>query len=99
LPGEPFLRLFLLNLENNKLEEIKTQGYVFMAPEISPDGGKFAAIGSKLRDGEPEEEEKEEYCVYDLKTKKTTFLKKVEAGKNGHFGLYILLGGKPIIWH
>jgi len=97
LPGEPPLRLFLLDLENNKLEEIKTQGYAFMSPEISPDGSKFAAIGSKLREGELEEEE--EYCVYDLKTEKTTLLKKVEASKSREFGLYILFGGKPIIWH
>jgi Tol biopolymer transport system component len=97
LPGEPLLRLFLLNLENNKLGEIKTQGYAFVAPEISPDGSKFAAIGSKLRGGELEEED--EYCVYDLRTKETTFLKKVEASKHGDFGVYILLGGKPIIWH
>jgi hypothetical protein len=97
LPGEPPLRLFLLNLENNKLEEIKTQGYAFSAPEISPDGSKFAAIGFKLRDGELEEEA--EYCVYDLETRQATFLKKMEASGSRDFGLYILLGGKPIIWH
>jgi len=97
LSGSPPLRLFLLNLENNKLEEIKTQGYLFMSPEISPDGSKFAAIGSKLRDGEPEEEAY--YCVYDLKTKETTFLKKVDASKSREFGLYILFGGRTIVWH
>jgi dipeptidyl aminopeptidase/acylaminoacyl peptidase len=97
LPGEPPLRLFLLNLENNKLEEIKTQGYAFMSPEISPDGSKFATIGSKLRDGEAEDEA--DFYVFDLKTQKITFLKKVEASKSREFGLYILFGGKPIVWH
>ncbi len=97
LPGESLLRLFLLNLENNKLEEIKTPGYAFMSPEISPDGSKFATIGSKLRDGEAEDEA--DFYVFDLKTQKITFLKKVETSKSREFGLYILFGGKPIVWH
>jgi Tol biopolymer transport system component len=94
LSGEPPLRLFLLNLENNKLEEIKTQGYAFVLPEISPDGSKFAAIGSKWSEAEAGDEDK--FYVFDLKTQQITFLKKVESG--GSRGLEMFLFGKPIVW-
>jgi len=96
LHGEPPCRLFLLNLESSRFEEINTQGYVFFSPAISSDGNKFAAIGSKSKDGETIDEG---YYVYDLKTQKTTLLKKIELGKStDQSGGYILLGGKPIIW-
>ena len=96
LSGNPPCRLFLLNLESNRVEEINTQGYVFLSPAISSDGNRFAAIGSKFEKGESSYEG---YYVYDLETKKTTLLKKIEPGKGtDQSGLYILLGGKPIIW-
>ena len=96
LPGNPLSRLFLLNLESNRFEEINTQGYVFLSPAISSDGNKFAAIGSKWKGGEPTDEG---YYVYDLKTQKKTLLKKIESGKGtNQSGVYILFGGKPIIW-
>jgi Tol biopolymer transport system component len=96
LPGNPPCRLFLFNLESNRVEEINTQGYVFMSPAISSDGNQFAAIGSKWKDGEPSDEG---YYVYDLKTQKITLLKKIATGKGtDRSGLYILLGGKPIVW-
>jgi len=96
LPGNPPCRLFLLNFESNRVEEINTQGYVFLSPAISFDGNRFAAIGSKFEKGESSYEG---YYVYDLETKKTTLLKKIEPGKGtDRSGLYILLGGKPIIW-
>jgi Tol biopolymer transport system component len=96
VPGSPPSRLFLVNLENNRFEEINTQGYVFFSPAISSDGNKFAAIGSKSKGGEPIDEG---YYVYDLNSQKTTLLKKIEPGKGtDKSGLYLLLGGKPIIW-
>jgi Tol biopolymer transport system component len=96
LPGNPPSRLFLLNFESNRSEEINTQGYFFLSPAISSDGNKFAAIGSKFEKGESSYEG---YYVHDLRTQKTTLLKKVETGKGrDQSGLYILLGGKPIIW-
>lgn len=96
LPGNPPCRLFLINLESNRFEEINTQGYVFISPAISSDGNQFAAIGWKWKGREPSDEG---YYVYDVKTQKTTLLKKIEPGKGtDKSGLYILLGGKPIIW-
>jgi Tol biopolymer transport system component len=96
LPGNPPCRLFLLNFENNRFEEINTQGYVFVSPAISSDGNQFAAIGAKWKDGEPSDEG---YYVHDLKTKKTTLLKKIGPVKDmERAGAYILLGGKTIIW-
>ncbi len=96
LPGSPPSRLFLLNLESNRFEEINTHGYIFVSPAISSDGNRFAAIGTKWKDGEPSDES---YYVYDLKTQKTTLLKNIEPGKGtDRSGLYFLLGGKPIIW-
>ncbi len=96
LPGVPLSRLFLFNFENNRLEEINTHGYTFLSPAISSDGNQFAAIGAKWKDGEPSDEG---YYVYDLKTQRTTLLKKIKPGKGtDRSGLYILLGGKPIIW-
>jgi Tol biopolymer transport system component len=95
-PGNSPAQLFLLNLENNRFEEINTQNYVFVSPAISSDGNQFAAIGSRWKGGKPSDEG---YYVYDLKTQKTTLLKKIETGKGtDQSGLYILLGGKPIIW-
>jgi Tol biopolymer transport system component len=96
LPGNPPCRLFLLNFENNRFEEINTQGYVFVSPAISSDANRFAAIGAKWKGQDSYDEG---YHVYDLKTKKTTLLKKIEPGKGtDRSGLYILLRGKPIIW-
>ena len=96
LPGNPLSRLFLFNFESKRLEEINTQGYTFLSPAISSDGSQFAAIGSKWKDGKFFDEG---YYVYDLNTKKTTLLKNIEPGRGtDRSGLYILLGGKPIIW-
>lgn len=94
--GNPFSRLFLLNFEGNRFEEINTHGYTFVSPAMSFDGNQFAAIGSKWKDRESFDEG---YYVYDIKTQKTTLLKKIEPDKStGRSGLYILLGGKPITW-
>jgi Tol biopolymer transport system component len=96
LSGNPPCRLFLLNFESDRVEEINTQGYVFLSPAISSDGNRFAALGSKFDRGESSYEG---YYMYDLETQKTTLLKKIEPGKGtDQSRLFILLGGKPIIW-
>lgn len=97
LPGNPPSRLFLLNFESNRFQEINTHGYTFLSPAISSDGNQFAAIGSMWKGEEPSGEG---YYVYDLKTQKTTLVKNIKPGKGAdRSGLYILLGGKPIIWN
>ena len=96
LPGNLPCRVFVLNLDSNKFEEINTHGYIFVSPAISSDGNQFAAIGSKWKAGEPSDEG---YYVYDLKTQTAALLKQIERSKGtDRSGLYILLGGKPIIW-
>jgi Tol biopolymer transport system component len=98
LPGNPPCRLFLFNLEINRVEEINTQGYVFVSPAISSDGNQFAAIGARWKEQDPVDEG-EGYYVCDLKTKKITLLKKIEPGKGTkEAGIFILRGGKLIIW-
>jgi hypothetical protein len=97
LPVNPPSRLFLLNFESNRFQEINTHGYTFLSPAISYDGNQFAAIGVKWKGQEPTDEG---YYVYDLKSQKTTLLKNIKPGKGAdRSGLYILLGGKPIIWN
>ena len=96
-PGNPSSRLFLLNLESNRFQEINTHGYIFVSPAISSDGNQFAAIGTRWKGKEPSDEA---YYVYDLKSQKITLLKNIRPGKGtGRSGLYILLGRKPIIWN
>ncbi len=96
LPGNLLSRLFLFNFESNRLEEINTRSYTFLSPAISSDGNQFAAIGLRWKGQDPIDEG---YYVYDLKTQKTGLLKQIVAGKGtDRSGLYILLGGKPIIW-
>jgi len=91
-------RLFLLNLEGNRVEEINTQGYLFFTPAISSDGNKIAAIGVKLKNGELPDNGEECYYVYDLKTREVSLLKKVGTVDQKDLGFLILFGFKPIIW-
>ncbi len=95
-PGSPSSQLFLLDFESNRFQEINTHGYIFVSPAISSDGNQFAAIGAKWKGQKLSDEG---YYVDDLKTQKTTLLKNIRPGKGAdRSGLYIPLGGKPIIW-
>lgn len=102
LPGELPYRLLLLNLENNRLEEIKSKDYLLLCPNISPDGKKFTAVGLKLKNGKlvSEEEAEAGYYVFDLKTEKITLLKRFEPGKGEGFWFGVYLGyGNHTSWN
>jgi Tol biopolymer transport system component len=95
-------RLFLLDLQNNRLEEIKTKDLVLYCPRFSPDGQKFTAIGLGLKYNQPgtEEEPKPGYYVFDLINKKVTLLKRFDfSGREGYwFGIYMAGYGNYTNW-
>lgn len=91
----PF-KLYLLNLDNNKmnLKEINSKNHLLLCPNIAPDGNKFTAIGMRLKkDGQFVSEEESElgYYVFDIKTEEVTLLKRFEdrnKGKGFWWGIY-----------
>jgi len=99
--GELPFSLFLLDLQKERLEEIKAENYLLLCPRISPDGDKFTAVGLKLKNGElvSEEEAESGYYVYDLKTREVTLLKRFEPGKGEGFWFGVYLGyGNHTSW-
>jgi len=100
LPGEVQYRLFLLDLRENSLEEVRAPGLLLFSPEISPTGDKVAVIGVKEVDGMPLEETEKAGCyVYDLENGKLTLLKKLDRTLDDKaFWSNIYMGGRFITW-
>jgi len=100
MPGKA--KLFLFDIENIRLEEIKVESYLLLCPKISPDGNKFTAIGLKLKNRElvSEKEAEPGYYVFDLKTNKVTLLKRFEPDKGEGFWFGVYLGyGNHTSWN
>lgn len=97
--GELPSKMLLLDLSNNRAKEVTLGKYLFLCPNIAPDGIKFTSFGMKLKNGELVSGQYVEsgYYVFDLETEKVTVLKKSEAYKNGGFwsGIYLNCGSHP----
>jgi hypothetical protein len=96
----PFsFQLGLLNIGAGSLQEIKTEGYVFLSPEISPEGNQFAGFRLKVKDGLPMEQDPGAgFYVYDLQTKRMKLLKKTDPGQDKQFWMMLYLGARIIVW-
>ncbi len=95
-------QLLLLDLESNRLEEIKTRDHALFCPRFSPDGRKFTAIGLPLKNGQSgaKEELKPGYYVFDLVNKRTALLKRFDffGGEGYWLGVYFAGFGNHIQW-
>jgi WD40 repeat protein len=88
------VNLYLLNIDNHKLEAIKAENQVFYCPKFSLDGQKMTAVGINRA------EKIMGYYVYDLGTKQARLLKALDVARNRGFWMGIMFGyGNHTHWN
>jgi hypothetical protein len=81
-------KIWLTNLRNKRIDEIKKDHYVLRYPRFANDCQKFSATGYRLT---PEKRMSGGYFVFDMRTKEINQLKEYEQDISGEFQPLIFL--------
>lgn len=87
-------KTYLLNLESRRKEEIQRQNVHFFALSLSPMGDKVIAIGLKQKEEKDIQKEEAEagYYILDLRTEKTTLLRKFLQPRDKGYWMNVYMG-------